>query len=60
MVALAFAPFLVAIGECLLADTADAVTVPEGHDKVHPFLVAVGALRAGEQFVHAGKGLVGQ
>ena len=60
MVALALAPFLVALGESLLADAADAVAVPEGHDKIHPFLVAVRTLRAGEQFVHAGKGLVGQ
>ena len=60
MVTFAFAPLLVTLGECLLADAADAVTVPEGHDKVHPFLVAVRTLRAGEQFAHAGKGLVGQ
>lgn len=60
MVALALAPFLITLGECFLADAADAVTVPEGHDKVYPFLVAVRTLRAGEQFVHAGKGLVGQ
>ena len=60
MVALALAPFLVTLGECLFADAADAVTVPEGHDKIHPFLVAVRTLRAGEQFVHARKGLVGQ
>ena len=60
MVIFAFAPLLVTLGECLLADAADAVTVPEGHDKVYPFLVAVRTLRAGEQFVHAGKGLVGQ
>ena len=60
MVTFAFAPLLVTLGECLLADAADAVTVPECHDKVHPFLVAVRTLRAGEQFAHAGKGLVGQ
>ena len=60
MVTLTLAPFLVALGECLLADAADAVAVPECHDKVHPFLVAVRTLRTGEQFVHAGKGLVGQ
>lgn len=59
MVALALAPLLVALGECFLTDTADTVAVVEGHDKVHPFLVTVGAFRAGEQFVHAGKGLVG-
>ena len=34
MVALALAPFLVTLGECFLADAADAVTMPEGHDKV--------------------------
>ena len=60
MVALALAPLLVTLGECLLADAANAVAVPEGHDKIHPFLVAVGAFRAGEQFVHTRKGLVGQ
>ena len=60
MVALALAPFLVTLGEYLLADAADAVAVPECHDKIHPFLVAVSTLRAGEQFVHTGKGLVGQ
>ena len=60
MVALAFAPLLVALGECLFAGAADAVAVPKGHDKVHPFLVTVCTLWAGEQFVHAGKGLVGQ
>ena len=31
--------------QCFLADAADAVTVPEGHDKVYPFLVAVRTLR---------------
>lgn len=46
MVALALAPFLITLGECFLADAADAVTVPEGHDKVYPFLVAVRTLRA--------------
>ena len=60
MVALALAPFLVTLCECLLADAADAVAVPEGHDKIHPFLVAVSTLRAGEQFIHAGKCLVGK
>ena len=38
----------------------DEVAVPKGHDKIHPLLVAVGALWAGEQFVHAGECLVGQ
>ena len=60
MITLAFAPLLVTLGECFFTDMANAVTVIEGHDKVHPFLVAVGTLRAGEQFVHTGKGLVGQ
>ena len=59
VITLAFAPPLVTLGECFLADAADAVAVPKGHDKVHPFLVAIGALRAGEQIVHAEKGLVG-
>ena len=60
MVALAFAPLLLTLGECLFADAADAVTMPEGYDKIHPFLVTVRTLRTGEQFVHAGEGLVGQ
>ena len=60
MVALALAPLLVALGKRILTDAADAVAVIEGHDKVHPFLVTVGAFWAGEQFVHTGKGLVGQ
>ena len=60
MITLALAPLLVTLGECLFAGASDAVAVPKGHDKVHPFLVAVRTLRAGEQFVHAGKGLVGQ
>ena len=55
-----FAPHACQTGLQLFADTADAIAVPKGHDKVHPFLVAVGALRAGEQLVHAWKGLVGQ
>ena len=60
MIPLALAPLLVTLGECFFADAADAVAVPKGHDKVHPFLVAVSTLRAGEQLIHAGKGLVGQ
>ena len=60
MVTLTLAPFLVALDECLLADAANAVAVPECHDKVHPFLVAVRTLWAGEQFVPAGQGLIGQ
>lgn len=48
MVALSLAPLLVTLGERLLADAANAVAVPEGHDKIHPFLVAVRTLRAGE------------
>ena len=34
--------------------------MPEGHDKIHPFLVAVSTLWAGEKLVYTGKGLVGQ
>ena len=60
VITLALASLLVTLGECLLADAADTVAVPKGHDKIHPFGVAVSVLRAGEQFVHAGKGLVGQ
>lgn len=60
MVTLALAPLPVALGKRFFADTADAIAVPKGHDKVHPFLVAVSAFRAEEQFVHTRKGLVGQ
>ena len=60
MITLALAPLLVTLGKRLRADVADAVTVPEGYDKVHPFLVTVSTLRTGEQFVHAGECLVGQ
>ena len=60
MITLAHAPLLVMLSERFFADTANAVAVPKCHDKVHPFLMAVGALRAGEQFVHTRKGLVGQ
>ena len=60
MITFAFAPLPVTLGKRFFADTADAVAVPKGHDKVHPFLVAVGAFRAGEQFVHTRNGLVGQ
>ena len=48
LVALALASLLVTLGKCLFADTADAIAVPEGHDKINPFLVTVSTLRAGE------------
>lgn len=48
------------LSECFFTDMANAVTVIEGHDKVHPFLVTVGAFWTGEQLVHTGKSLVGQ
>ena len=60
MITLAHAPLLVTLSECFFTDMANAVTVIEGHDKVHPFLVTVGAFWAGEQLVHTGKSLVGQ
>ena len=60
MVSLAFAPLLVTFCKRLFAGTADAIAMPEGHDKIHPFLVAVSTLWAGEKLVYTGKGLVGQ
>ena len=60
VVAFALAPFAVTLRERLFTNAADAFTVPKGHDKVHPFLVAVRTLRAGEQLVHPRKSLIGQ
>lgn len=59
-IALPPAPFPVTLCKSTLAHAADAVAVPEGHGKIHPFLVAVGTLRTGEQLVDTGECLVGQ
>ena len=60
MVTFAFAPFLVALCEHLLADAANAVAVPECHDKVHPFLGAVTAGRAVKEVINARVSLIQQ
>ena len=54
------APLPVVLDERFRRYVAQAVAVPESHDKVYPFLVVVRTLRAGERFVHARIHLVGQ
>ena len=46
MVTLSFAPLVVAICKDGLADHADTLTVPEGYDKMDPFLASIGPVRA--------------
>ena len=58
MVALSLAPFAVAFSKSHLTGQIDALTVPKGHDKIHPLLAAIGTVRTGEQFVHTRKYLV--
>ena len=48
-------PFLVFLFKCLLRQLADAFSMPERFNKIHPFLAAVGSYRAGKQAIYAWK-----
>ena len=60
IVTVLFAPFLVLDGKGLLRQAADALTMPKSSYKVHPFLAAIGARRAGKQAVRIWKSGVQQ
>ena len=60
MIPLPLAPLAVALRKSSLADQGDALTVPEGHDEIHPLLASVGTVRAGKHFVYPRKDLVSE
>ena len=57
---LSVAPLFVPLRKSLFTDAADAFAMPEGRDKIYPFLVPIGAFRALKHLIHARKDLVCQ
>ena len=58
VIAVPLTPFAVALRECGQAHTPYAVHMPEGRNKIHPFLRPILADRAVKEGVHTGIGLV--
>ena len=54
-VAVTFTPFAVTLGKSIQAVLADAVSVPEGVDEIHPFLRTILAYRTVKAFANPGE-----
>ena len=52
MITLSLAPLAVTLRESGLADQGDALTVPKGHEEIHPLLASVGTVRTGKHLVY--------
>ena len=46
MITLPLTPLAVTLRKSGLADQCDALTVPKGHDEIHPLLTSVGTVNA--------------